>query len=262
MIYRNLLGVYSIWLRDVTRFRRDRYRLISSVAQPSLYLFIFGVGLSSGLSMGRNLFKGILPAGQDYVSFIYPGILGMTILFTSIFSAISIVWDREFGFLKEVMVAPISRWTVAVGKALGGSTVALIQGIIVLAFAPFIGVPLSLWVILALIPTMLIIAFSLTTMGLVVAARMESMEGFQMVMNFLVMPMFLLSGAMFPLTNLPAWLKSLTILDPLSYGVDALRYLLFGRQASLMSYSMDMGLVVIFALLMGSVSVWLFSRKD
>ena len=219
----NLRAIYSIWLRDIIRYRRDRSRLISSVAQPALFLFVFGTGLSQGLAI-----QGGLGGGNNYITFIYPGIIGMTILFTSIFSAISIVWDREFGFFKEVMVAPISRAAVAIGKAVGGSTVAMLQGIIILFFAPLIGVSLSIPQLFLVLPLMFLIAFALTSLGIVVAARMATMEGFQMVMNFLVMPLFLLSGAMFPITKLPGWLKGLTIIDPLTYGVDALRIIMLG----------------------------------
>lgn len=256
----NLQGIYSIWLRDIIRYRRDRYRLISSVAQPALFLFIFGTGLSRGLASRGAAGQVFFPGVKNYVVFIYPGILGMTLLFTSTFSAVSIVWDREFGFLKEVMVAPISRSAVVIGKALGGSTVAVIQGLLVLIFAPLIKVELSLLVILQLIPIMFLIAFSITSMGIVIAARMETMEGFQMVMNFLVMPLFLLSGAMFPLSRLPGWLRVLTRIDPLSYGVDALRSTILGAGISEFSLTYDVAVVGIFGAIMIVLAVWLFNR--
>ncbi len=253
----NLRAVYSIWLRDLIRYRRDKYRLISSLAQPALFLFVFGNGLARGLAIDVQRTGG----GQEsYVSFIFPGIIGMTLLFTSVFTAVSIVWDREFGFLKEVMVAPISRWSIAVGKALGGSTVALIQGVIVLLLAPFLGLKLSFLTLIALIPLMYLISISLTSMGIVIAVKMETMEGFQMVLNFLVMPLFVLSGAMFPLSSLPPWLSVLTRVNPLSYGVDALRGLMLGPSLAEFPLGFDVMLLSIFAVIMMFFAVFLFNR--
>lgn len=257
----DIRAIYSIWLRDIIRFRRDRYRLVSSVAQPALYLFIFGTGLSRGLSIRGGSGSGLGPV-DNYVIFIYPGIVGMSLLFTSIFSAMSIIWDREFGFLKEVMVAPISRTAVAIGKALGGSTIAVIQGLIILFFAPFVGVSYSLLILFILIPLMFMISFSLTSLGIVIAARMESMEGFQMVMNFLVMPMFLLSGAMFPISRLPGWLKILTVLDPLTYGVDAIRGLMLGVDAGANSLALNSTVIVFFGAIMILLAVAEFNRTE
>jgi len=254
----NLRAVYSIWLRDIIRYRRDRYRLITSLAQPALFLFIFGNGLARGLSIDAAPGADSIPGG--YVGFIFPGIIGMTLLFTSIFTAISIVWDREFGFLKEVMVAPISRASVAIGKAFGGSTVALIQGVIVLLLSPFVGVKLTFLMFITVVPIMFMIAFSLTSMGIVIAAKMETMEGFQMIMNFLVMPLFILSGAMFPISRLPEWLRLLTLIDPLTYGVDALRRLMLGASVAEFSLGLDVGVLLVFGVIMISVAVYLFER--
>lgn len=214
-----LMGVYTIWLRDLLRFFRDRARIIGSIAQPSLYLFVLGTGLSATLGSDQ---------ASGYIRFIYPGIIAMTLLFTSIFSSISIIWDREFGFLKEVLVAPVSRAAVAAGKSLGGASVATLQGTMMLLFAPLVGYKINLLFVIQLIPLMLLISFALTSMGVLVATRMKSMEGFQVIMNFILMPMFFLSGAMFPLKGLPTWLGYLTKLDPLTYGVDALRNLFAG----------------------------------
>jgi len=261
MSFKDIRAIYSIWLRDLTRYRRDRFRLVSSVAQPALYLFVFGTGLSRGLAIRGGSGSSLGPV-DNYVVFIYPGILGMSLLFTSIFSAMSIIWDREFGFLKEVMVAPISRTSVAIGKAMGGSTVAVIQGLIILLFAPFIGVSLSIQTLVIIIPLMFLISFSLTSFGIVIAARMESMEGFQMVMNFLVMPLFLLSGAMFPIERLPEWLKALTVLDPLTYGVDALRGLMLGMEVSANPISLNIAVIIAFGAAMISLAVVMFNRKE
>ncbi len=245
----SLRGIYIIWLRDIKRFSRDRARIIAAMAQPALYLFVLGTGL--GAAIGR---------GGDYIKFIYPGIIGMTLLFTSIFSAISIVWDREFGFLKEILVAPISRSTVALGKAFGGSTIAMIQGTMLLIFAPFVGVDLNFLMVLKLFIAMFLIAFSLTSMGIVVAARLKTMEGFQMIMNFLMMPLFLLSGAMFPLKGLPEWMNFLVRMDPLTYGIDILRYIVIGVHSYSLPYSLAM--ILSFGAVMISLAIYAFNRQD
>lgn len=215
-----LLGVYVIWTRDVTRFWRDTPRRIGAFFQPILYLFLLGTGLQSA-------FKAFGGSDVKYVLFMFPGILGMTVLFTAVFSAISIVWDREFGFLKEVLVSPIPRSSVAVGKVMGGATAALFQGMVLLAMAflpMFFGFSLTtLWKVLALIPVIGLLAIAMTALGVMVAARMRSFEGFPIIMNFILMPLFFLSGAMFPLQGLPGWMTFLTRINPLTYGVDALR---------------------------------------
>jgi len=200
--------------------------------------------------------------GQDYVLFIYPGILGMSVLFTSIFSAISIVWDREFGFLKEIMVAPISRSAIVFGKALGGSTVALVQAAIILLLAPLVGLKLSFFVIIAVFLLLLLIAFTLTSLGIALAARMETMEGFQMVVNFLIMPLFLLSGAMFPLSKLPFWLHFFTRLDPLTYGVDSLRGLILGPQLAVNPLLLNLAVLTVFAAITISLAVYFFNKSS
>lgn len=216
----SMRGIYIIWLREFKRFWRDRPRRIGGFAQPILYLALLGVGMQSA-------FKVFGGGDVPYIKFMFPGIVGLTVLFTAVFSAISIIWDREFGFLKEVLVSPVPRTSVALGKIIGGSTTALIQGAIflVLAFTPWVyGFSLStLWKVLAVLPLIVLMAMSLTSLGVAVAARMSSLEGFPIVMNFLLMPLFFLSGAFFPLQGLPGWMDFLTKIDPLTYGVDALR---------------------------------------
>ncbi|MBX5451668.1 ABC transporter permease [Thermogemmatispora sp.] len=221
---RNLNTIFIIWYREVLRFVRDWIRIITSLAQPLMFLFIFGSGLSNSLNVMGGQTN--LPPGTptlDFRTFLFPGVLSMTVLFTSIFSAISIVWDREFGFLREMLVAPISRTSLVLGKAFGGSTIAMLQGTIMLIFAPLVGVNLSVGLVVKLMLEMLLLAFSLTSLGIVIASRMKSMEGFQMIMQFFLMPMFFLSGALFPLRNLPDWLAFLTKINPVTYGVDPLR---------------------------------------
>lgn len=232
-----LRAIYIIWYRDVLRFWRDRSRLLASFAQPILYLVIFGTGLSSALS-GGGAFGGAASGGFSYTQFIYPGIIGMTVLFGSIFSAMSIVWDREFGFLKEVLVAPIDRSAVAIGKSLGGATQAMVQGLILLILAPLVGVKLTPGGVALLVPVIFVLAFALSALGVAIASRMRSMQGFQVVMNFLMMPIFFLSGALFPLgSSLPDWMKALTIIDPAAYGIDPLRRIVL--EGSLPSAALD-----------------------
>jgi ABC-2 type transport system permease protein len=221
-------AVYVIWYRDLVRYTRDRVRLVISLAQPLLYLLVFGVGLSSSIGGGGTGPLGAASAtgSVGYVRFMFPGVVGMAILFTAIFSAMSIVWDREFGFLREILVAPINRSAVAIGKALGGATQAMIQGLVMLAFAPVVGVHLSLLSVLEVIPLLFLLAFALSALGVALAARMRSMQGFQMVINLLLMPMFFLSGSLFPLNGLPGWMTVLTRLDPVAYGIAPVRHVL------------------------------------
>jgi ABC-2 type transport system permease protein len=225
---RTLRAVYVIWYRDVIRYWRDRTRLVASLAQPLLFLVVFGVGLSSSLGSvggGRGGSAAFSAGGSSlsYIQYIYPGVVGMAVLFTAMFSSMSIVWDREFGFLKEILVAPIDRSAVAIGKALGGATQAMAQGLIMLAVGPIIGVHLTVLTVLEVIPILFLIAFTLTAFGVAIAARMRSMQGFQVIMNFLLMPIFFLSGSLFPLVGLPAWMAVLTRIDPVAYGIAPLR---------------------------------------
>lgn len=217
----SIRAIYIVWYRDLLRFWRDRARIAASFAQPLLFLLIFGTGLSSALSAAGSAAGATGPV--SYMQFMYPGIIGMSVLFASVFGAMSILWDREFGFLKEVLVAPIDRSAVAIGKALGGATQAMIQGLILLVLAPIVGVQLTLESVLLLVPFVFLLAFALSAMGVALASRMRTMQGFQIVMNFLMMPMFFLSGALFPLAALPVWLTILTRLNPATYGIDPIR---------------------------------------
>jgi len=257
----NLLGIYTIWLRDVRRFMRDKPRIIGSLTQPTLFLLVLGTGLGHGLVRGFGTAgaAGAGAGGAGYMAFIFPGIVAMTILFTSAFSAISVIWDREVGFLKEVLVAPVSRWAVTFGKVLGGATVAVMQGCLMLLLAPIAGVKLTLGIVLAMLPLMFLVAFAMTAMGLAAAARMRSMQGFTVIMNFMVLPIFFLSGAMFPIHGLPMWMDVLVHVDPLTYGVDALR----GATSGLLVRPMATNVAVMaaFALTMLTFSVMAFSRE-
>ncbi len=270
----SLRAIYIIWYRDILRYWRDRWRLVASLAQPLLFLVVFGSGLSSSLGSG-----GVFGSrgGLSYIQFVFPGIIGMSILFTAIFGAMSIVWDREFGFLKEVLVAPIDRWAVAIGKALGGTTQAMIQGLILLVLAPLVGVKLSLLTILAIVPLAAVLAFGLSAFGVMLASMMKSLQGFQVVMNFLMMPMFFLSGALFPLTNLPSWMTFLTRIDPASYGIDPLRRVVLSNSGlssaaidrlgltingHVLPIPLEAGIMFAFGIVLLGVAVVMFQRRD
>ncbi len=219
----NARAVAVVWKRELIRFLRNRIRIVTSLVQPALFLFVLGGGLSPAMASG---------GGPDYQTFVFPGILSMTILFTAVFSAISIVWDREFGFLREMLVAPVSRGSIVVGKCLGGATVATLQGMIVLLLAGFVGVPYSPVLLAELVGIMALTAFAMTSVGVLVAASIEQMESFQAIMQFLVMPMFFLSGALFPSSGLPSWLAALETVNPLSYAVDPMRRVIFSSIAA------------------------------
>jgi ABC-2 type transport system permease protein len=216
----DLRAVSIVWRRELIRFRTDRLRAITSLVQPVLFLFILGTGLSRLASHG-------LPTGLDYQTFIYPGVLAMSVLFTAIFSAASIVWDREFGFLREMLVAPVRRWAIVVGKCLGGATVATFQGIIFLALAGVAHVPYDPVLLLTLVGELLLLAFTLTAFGVMMAARIKQIQAFMAVTQLFVLPLFFLSGALYPLNGLPGWLTVLTRIDPLTYVVNPMRHAVF-----------------------------------
>lgn len=221
-LWDDVRAVGVVWRRELIRFFRNRTRLITSFAQPILFLFVLGTGLS-------RIVPSTGATHVDFRTFIFPGVLGMTVLFTSIFSAVSIVWDREFGFLREMLIAPVSRGALILGKCLGGTTVASIQGLIMLAFAGLVHIPYSPGLLLTLVLEMALAAFVITATGIMLASRIGQVETFQPVMQFFVMPMFFLSGALFPLTGLPRWLVVLTKIDPLSYAVDPMRRAIFAH---------------------------------
>jgi daunorubicin resistance ABC transporter membrane protein len=218
----DLRAVSIVWRRELLRFKSDRLRMVSSLIQPVLFLFVLGTGLSSLASHG-------MPPGVSFRTFIYPGVLAMSVLFTSFFSAASIVWDREFGFLAEMLVAPVSRGAIVIGKCLGGATVATLQGIVILILAGLAGVPYNPILILTVIGELLLLSFTLTAFGVMMAARITQMQAFMALTQMLVMPLFFLSGALYPLNHLPAWLTVLTRIDPLTYIVDPMRSAVFSH---------------------------------
>jgi ABC-2 type transport system permease protein len=216
----DLRAVSIVWRRELIRFRGDRLRAITALIQPVLFLFVLGTGLGA-------LAGGSMPAGISFKTFIYPGVLAMSVLFTAIFSAASIVWDREFGFLREIMVAPVSRGAIVIGKCLGGATIATFQGIIFLILAGFAHVPYNPVLIITLIGELLLLSFTLTAFGVMMAARIKQFQAFMALTQMLVMPLFFLSGALYPLNGLPAWLSVLTRIDPLTYIVGPMRHAVF-----------------------------------
>ena len=220
----DLRAVSIVWRRELIRFRRDRLRTITSLIQPLLFLLVLGTGLSS-------LASASMPPGVSFKAFIYPGVLAMTVLFTAIFSAASIVWDREFGFLREMLVAPVSRWAIVVGKCLGGATVATFQGLIFLALAGVAHVPYDPVLLLTLVAELLLLSFTLTAFGVMMAARIKQIQAFMALTQLFVLPLFFLSGALYPLNGLPAWLTVLTRVDPITYVVDPMRNAVFAHLA-------------------------------
>lgn len=245
-------GIYIIWLREMKRFVRYRSRILTSVVTPLLWLLIFGTGLGSAIRFGG------IPGG--YQAFIYPGIIGQTILFTSIFSGVSVIIDRQYGFLKEILVAPIARPSIVFGKAIGISTTAVIQGIILLLLSFVVGVQMTPLIFIASILLMIPISVGLAGVGLLIASFTDSMEGFNLIMSFVVLPLFLLSGALFPVTGLPNFLQVTVYLDPLTYGVDALRHIILGQGAIPLHISVIV--ILVFAVVMVFLSALMFSKKE
>jgi ABC-2 type transport system permease protein len=245
-------GIYTIWLREAKRYVRYKSRIITAIFTPLLWLLVFGVGLGSAIRFGGT-------AG-GYQSFIYPGIISQTILFTCVMAGIGIIMDKQYGFLKEIMVAPLSRASIIFGKAIGISTGAIIQSIILLLLSFVVGVQMTPLIFIGAISISIIIAIGFSGLGLLIASFMDSMEGFNLVMSFVILPTFLLSGALFPVTNLPKWLSFIVYLDPLTYGVDALRGVILGK--SVLPVEIGVGVSLIFAILMILASALVFTKKE
>jgi ABC-2 type transport system permease protein len=216
-----LRAIRIVFRRELIRFRSDRMRIVTSLVQPLLFLFVLGSGLQRLSQSGTH--------GVDLKTFIYPGILCITVMFTAMFSAASIVWDREFGFLREMMVAPVRRSSIVIGKCLGGAVVASLQGVILIALAGTVHVPYDPLLLLGIFGLQFLLAFSITAFGVMVAARIKQIQSFMGVMQMIVMPMFFISGALFPVSGLPGWLAFLNRIDPLTYAVDPMRRLVFSH---------------------------------
>jgi len=242
--------IYALWLREVKRYLRSRPQIIGSLAQPALYLLVLGFGFGAVFEQ----------AGQgSYLQFVAPGVIAMGILFTSIFSGIGLLWDRQFGFLKETLVAPVPRLTIMAGRTLGGATIAIIQGALVLVVCMLVGFRPENWsaVPLALM-FMALIAVVFASLGTAIGSTLKDMQGFQLIMNFLIMPIFFLSGALFPLDNLPTPLMIATRLDPLAYGVDGLRGAFIG--VSHIGTLLDVSVLAALSALFLVLGAWAFSR--
>jgi ABC-2 type transport system permease protein len=266
-----LRAMRIVWKRELIRFINDRLRIVTALVQPLLFLFVLGSGLQQ-LSRAST-------HGVDLKTFIYPGILCIAVVFTAMFSAASVVWDREFGFLREMMVAPVRRSSIVIGKCLGGATVASFQGVILICLAGAVHVPYNVAMILGIFVLQLLLAFTITAFGVMVAARITQMQSFMGLMQMVVMPMFFISGAMFPVSGLPGWLSVLNRLDPLTYAVDPMRRLVFDhlnisaaarrtldpgvswwgwRVPSLL----EAGIVLALGLAMLGIAIWEFNAGD
>jgi ABC-2 type transport system permease protein len=266
-----LRAIKIVWRRELIRYRSDRLRMVTTLVQPLLFLFVLGSGLQRLSSAGTH--------GVSLKTFIYPGILCIAVMFTAMFSAASIVWDREFGFLREMMVAPILRSSIVIGKCLGGASVASIQGVIVICLAGLVGVPYDPLLILGIFVLQLLLAFSITAFGVMIAIRIKQMQSFMGVMQMIVTPMFFISGALFPPSGLPGWLTVLNRLDPLTYAVDPMRRLVFSHlsispaaRAALdpgitwwgwrVPSLLEAAMVVVLGIAMLGVAIWEFSRTE
>jgi ABC-2 type transport system permease protein len=268
----DLRAVSIVWQRELIRFRRDRLRAVTSLIQPLLFLLVLGTGLSS-------LASGSMPPGVSFKAFIYPGVLAMSVMFTAIFSAASIVWDREFGFLREMLVAPVSRSAIVVGKIFGGATIATFQGIIMLALAGLADVPYNPVLMLTLVGELFLLAFTLTSFGVMMAARITQFQAFMALTQMLVLPLFFLSGALYPLHGLPTWLSILTRIDPLTYVVGPMRHAVFthlnlSEEAMhalspgitwagwVVPIGLSLGIVAVMGLVMMCVAIVTFSKPE
>ena len=255
----NLRGVYIIWYRDLVRFWHDKMRMVGSLAMPFLFLFVFSQGLSASL--------GLFGGETDFTKFMFPGVIGMAVLVGSFMGGVSVVWDREFGFLKEVLVAPISRVSVAVGKTLGAATIAMFQGGIILAFAPLVGVSFSSGTAVTLAFLMFLLAVSMGAFGVLLATRIRTMEAFQAVTQMLMFPMVFLSGVFFPLQGIPAWMNVLVKINPATYAIVPIRQVVLGAPPdsafgiSLFGHTMTMWNNVAVLMVFGVAMIFLAVRS-
>ena len=246
----DLEGIAMIWLRDMNRLWRQRPRLYSAIARALIWLFALGFGLK----------RSFLPiAGLSYEQFVFPGVIAMTIIFSGLLSAISIVYDREFGFLKEVQVAPTPRSTLIIGKCLGGASSTTVQAAIILVFAPLAGVGLTPLNVLAVLGAMFVTALALSSLGIAIAVRITDIENFGTIQNFITLPLYLFSGAVFPTRGVPGWLGTILVLNPLTYGVNAIRGTLLGYNVATVPF--DLAILSVFTCIMLLVAA-LIARRE
>lgn len=243
--------IYIIWLREIKKYLRSKSRIFGSMGMPLLFLIVLGFGLNSTLKIKEG----------NYLDFMFPGIVAMSVMFMSMFSGISVIWDKQFGFMKEMLVAPVSRTKIMIGKTIGGATTAVIQGMLIFAISLLIGIRIhSFTGFLIAIVFMILIGIAFTALGTAFAAKMDDMQSFPIIMNFVIMPLFFLSGALFPIDEVPAALRIISYIDPMTYGVDAIRYGLVG--ISIIPLWVDflvLGGFCIFAISFGS---YLFSKMS
>lgn len=240
-------GIYALWFREFKVFQRERSRIISSIFMPLFWYFIFGGAMGS-----------VVDVGGDYRHFIFPGFLAMTIIFSAMFNGAYVVWDKKIDFLKEVLITPLSRTTIFFGKALGGLTDSMLQACILMLIGIFLGIPFTVVNVPLALLMLIALATGLVSLGLIIGAFMESPEGFGLVSSFAVYPLFLLSGALYPLDKLPTWMKILTHVDPAAYAVDGLRGVILGTSA--MPYALNLLVVVGFDAILVLVGAWAFNR--
>ena len=250
-----LRGIWVIAYRELLRFVQERSRLLSSFAMPLLFTRTIGT----------------MTPGVDFVQFIFPGIIAMTVLMNSVMSGLSVVWDREFGFLKEILVAPLGRTGIVLGKAVGSATVAVMQGAVMLLLAPLVGVKVTPLLVLQLMPVLVIISMSLSGLGILVASRMRSQQGFQLIVQLIIFPLIFLSGVFFPVNNVPAWLEVFSKANPLTYGVDAIRQLFLAGSAEVtgvtvfghtMTVLQDVAVIACFGTILLLLAAWSFGKQE
>ena len=252
---KNFQAIYVMWLREMKRFFRAKSRVIGALAMPFFFLVSLGFGLRTGFNLPG------MPQGANYLDFLVPGIIGMTMLFTATFAGLSVLWDKEFGFLKEIMVAPVRRSAIVFGRIIGGITTSFIQGILILIISFLMGFKVAnpLGILLAFL-FMFLIGVGFIGFGIAIASKMGDVQGFSLIIQFIIFPTFLLSGAFFPINNLPGWLKLVVYVNPLTYGVDGLRGSLIGF--SQFPLVLDLFLLLIFDLVMIALGSWLFSKTE
>jgi ABC-2 type transport system permease protein len=257
--------LYAIWLREFKVFLREKSRLVASIFTPLMWLFVIGSGLGSAVSNPSALSTVVhSTAGEvgseiDYQQFIFPGIICMSVIFSSVFFGSYIIWDRKFDFLKSVMVAPVSRTTIFIGKTLGGMTTSIIQAAILLVIGLAIGMHYTPFSIVTIAVIIILLSFALTSLGLTIGSYIESLEGFQLIVSFVVFPLFFLSGALFPLNNLPGWLSILTMVDPATYAVDALRSTILGITGK-NPFVVDIGILLVCVIALGIIGMLSFRK--
>jgi len=250
----NATAIYVLWLREMKRFLRAKSRVIGTLAMPLFFLAFLGLGFGNMNIPG-------MANGVDYIHFLVPGIVGMTMLFTSMFAGISVLWDREFGFLKEIMVAPVNRISIVIGRIVGGATTSIFQGILILGISILMGFKIAgISAFLLSVIFMLLISSTFIGLGLIFASKMKDMQGFSLIMNFVIFPLFFLSGALFPLENLPVWIRYISYLDPLTYGVDGLRGALIG--VSSFSVLFNLAVLMGFSAVMIFLGAYFFEKSE